>query len=134
MAETAQKAQDTIAKLTNAFNKLVIALDDIIGPVSWLIGGFADLISTPVGKWIARVVVYGLGLFGMLKKLSFITDKVSKGLQRSGTLTRFVGLRMQKANKHLQKAGNLLNRVGKRMQNFGRTMQRVGTSIRKFSP
>ncbi len=134
MAETAQKAQDTIAKLTNAFNKLVIALDFVIGPVSWLIGGFADLISTPVGKWIARTVVYGLGLFGMFKKLSFITNKVSKGLLRSGGLTRLLGRRMQTSNTHLQKAGKLLDKVGKRMQRFGARMQRVGTSIRKFSP
>jgi regulator of sigma D len=131
MEETARKAQATMDKLANAFNSLIVSLDIIIGPLSFIVEKFSQLIATPVGKFIGQAVLYIGGLVGIFVKLG-------KSLMSTGMFLRRLGASMRKNpfkifGKDTREAGKKINKFGKTVLNTGKTMSSTGAMAEKVS-
>jgi hypothetical protein len=118
-------------KLANAFNSLIVSLDIIIGPLSFVIELFSKFLATPVGKFIGQAVLYIGGLIGIFAKLG-------KSLMSTGMFLRRLGVSMRKNpftifGKDTREAGKKINKFGKTVLNAGKTVSSTGAMAEKVS-
>ena len=88
MAETARKAQATMAKLANAFHSLLVIIDPIISAFSVVVDLFSKMAASPVGKVILQLTTYILGAVGAMmafKKASGLMSLSLGSVGRAGT-------------------------------------------------
>ena len=139
MEETARKAQATMDKLTNAFMSLVVSLDFIIGPLSFIVEKFSQLIATPVGKFIGQVVLYVGGAIGAFLKLAKTLKNVGGRSMKLGNAISSKGGNWTKAGGGMRKYGAMAYKTGQTMSStssmadkMAKSFGRLKESAKKF--
>tara|TARA_R110002110_G_scaffold60635_5_gene170568 strand:- start:2928 stop:5954 length:3027 start_codon:yes stop_codon:yes gene_type:complete len=152
VAETARKAQEVMAKLTNAFYSLVVAIDWLFTPLTagvevfsqftgWLNEG--ESAAKKAFKWILNLTVLFGGLWGMLKtgsktigKLSRTMSFASKGMRDAGRAANQVfgkGSSVANAGKTVSETGQNLRRMGISGQRMSRRLSKVAGRMDKVA-
>ena len=135
MEETARKAQATMDKLANAFNSLIVSLDIIIGPLSFIVEKFSQLIATPVGKFIGQVVLYVGGAIGAFMKLGKTLTSIGGKFMKFGSYLKSFGRKKDATlgQKTMGKTGQAMRKFGANTYKVGKAMQNTSSLTEKAS-
>lgn len=125
MEETARKAQATMDKLANAFNSLIVSLDFVIGPLSFVIELFSKLIATPVGKFIGQVVLYVGGAIGAFMKLGKTLTSIGGKFMKFGSYLKSFG-----RTKDATLGQKTMGKAEQAMRKFGANAYKIGQTLR----
>ena len=127
MAETARKAQATMAKLANAFNSLIIIIDPFIAAFAGLVELFSKAADTKVGKVIMQIGLYAIGTVGAIRMLTKAFGSLTSGLTKAGQGMQNLATKPGSFFSNMGKYSEKLFTMGERAENLGTKTADAGT-------